>query len=210
MELRDAWREYAREWPLAAFIGVMFLCFGMVWQQLQPVTTEATLLLNIGRTGVTESTTYDYESFYRLQADERFADTVVRWLQSPRVVADIARESGLAEDALPSGYFRARRLSSQVVEVRMKHSKTEVLRALSRTSVRVLNRYAASLNQGETKEGWFVLIGSEPIMRDARVSPPRALLGAAIGAAFVALFVVALKIYFSAPSGRSNHHENRY
>ena len=64
---------------------------------------------------------YKYDNFYRLQADEKFAETLVEWLKSPRIEEKIFKEAGID----PSGYslkklaksIKAEKMSSQVVAV---------------------------------------------------------------------------------------------
>lgn len=172
-----------------------------VWQQSQPIKYQATLLLNIGRSSTQVTTNYTYDSFYRLQADERFADTVVRWLGSPRVVEDIYAATGIDGEQVSArdlgAAFDARRLSSHVIEVTYTDTHTETLSALSQKLLLVVNRYTESLNQDTKESNWFVVLGGDPVIRDARASFRAALVVSIAAGIFLGFWMTLLKNYFS-------------
>lgn len=174
MELIDYINIFKKQAKIFWIVVAVFVLIAIVWQKSQPINYQATLLLNIGRQGMQETPDYKYDGFYRLQADERFADTVVRWFASPRVVEDIYAGAGLdsknfSERGLKN-IFSAKRLSSQMIEVTYDNPDTKVLEKTSKSAVETINRYTESLNQENQESGWFVVIGSEPVIRDARVS----------------------------------------
>lgn len=201
MELKEFIAIFRKNGRL--FIGIVLfaLVAAFVWQRSQPVSYQATLLLNVGRSGAQETTEYTYDGFYRLQADERFADTVVRWLQSPRVVEDIYADArldvGAADIRDLKGAFKAGRLSSQMIEVGFTGRSEKTLRVLSESSASVLNRYAESLNRDNQEKNWFVIIGSDPVIRDGRVALPLALVVGLLAGLFVAFWAVLIRHYFS-------------
>lgn len=187
----------------AFFFGVVFfvLASAFLWQSNQRPVYEATLLLNIGREGVQSTTEYTYDSFYRLQADERFADTVVRWLTTPRVVEDIYTDANLREKITSGGnlkrVFNAGRLSSQVIEVSYSGESEKSLVQLTTSVTKVLNRYTENLNKENKETSWFVVIGSDPVIRDARIGLNLALAVSLVVGLFVAFWAVLLRHYFS-------------
>lgn len=188
MELREYIAIFKKNFRL--FWTIVFVCFlmGVAWQKNQPESYQATLLLDIGRTGIPSTGQYTYDSFYRLQADERFADTVVRWLGNPRVVEDIFILSGhdMTERSMRSlkNIFKPKRLSSQVIEVGYKDEREKDMHGIATAATTVLNRYAKSLNQ-ENEPHWFVIIGSDPVIRDARL--PLSLV--AVASLFLGVFI---------------------
>jgi len=201
MELRELIAVFRKQ--RAFFWGMIIISVfvAWVWQKEQPMSYQATLLINIGRTGVSETTEYSYDSFYRLQADERFADTVVRWLSTPRVIEDVYREANLNPETLGirdlSAVFGAGRLSSQIISVKYSGENKQVLEELAASAVTVLNRYTSTLNTEEKGKGWFVVIGSDPVIRDGRVGLDLALMvGLAVGI-FIGFWGVLLRHYFS-------------
>mgnify|MGYP000567710053 CR=1 FL=1 len=201
MELRDLFRIFKKQRTF--YVGVVLFCVlaAWIWQNNQPVSYQATLLINIGRAGVSETTDYTYDSFYRLQADERFADTVVRWLSSPRVVEDIYREARLNPETLGTkalgSVFSAGRLSSQIVSVKYSGENKKALEGMATAAVTVLNRYTDTLNTEAREKSWFVVIGSEPVIRDARVSMLLTLVVSLVLGLFVGFWAVLWRHYMT-------------
>lgn len=201
MELRELIEIFRKQQMTYLVVILACLLVSWLWYTKQPVSYQATLLLNIGREGVSETTDYTYDSFYRLQADERFGDTVVRWLSTPRVVEDIYETAGLDGKGLDAkalgSVFSAGRLSSQVISVKYGGANKKALEQLSTAAVTVLNRYTDTLNTAEREKSWFVVIGSEPVIRDARVDMRMVLaVGLAVGV-FFGFWIVLFRHYFS-------------
>ena len=89
MEFKEYMAIFKRHARVFWLVVLGCVVVSVIWQQNQRAVYQATLLINIGRGSVQNTEQYTYDNFYRLQADERFADTVVRWLGSPRIVEDI-------------------------------------------------------------------------------------------------------------------------
>ncbi len=200
MELKDLLKVLRQGKTL--YLGVIVSCIFVAWigQASQPVSYQAALLINIGRAGVSQTGDYTYDSFYRLQADERFADTVVRWFSMPRVVEDIYREAQISEGDMSlgglAGVFSAGRLSSQVISVRYSGQNRKTMEELARAAVVVLNRYTETLNTEEREKSWFVILGSDPVIRDGRYGLLLALGGALAVGVFAGFWVVLFRHYY--------------
>ena len=187
-----------------AVVLVSLLCV-FVWYVSQPPSYQATLLLNIGRGSLQHTDQYTYDSFYRLQADERFADTVVRWLGTPRIVEDIYARAGLNRQAaaIPSlkNTFQAKRLSSQMIEVTYADPDAATLEQIAVAAVAVLNDYTQSLNQKDRGAEWFVVVGSDPVIRDARVSLSFVLSIGLVFGIFIGFWAALFRHYFRRSAG---------
>lgn len=201
MELRDIIHIFKQRLSFFLVIVGVFVGGAVFWQQNQPETFQAALLINIGRNGTSQATDYTYDSFYRLQADERFADTVVRWFSDPRVVEDIYREAHLNPEYLGikdlKRVFTAGRLSSQMITVKYGSENQKIIEQLAVASVTVLNRYTDTLNTDGKDKSWFVIIGSDPVIRDSRVGLSTAFLAGLVLGLFVGFWTVLAQHYFS-------------
>ncbi len=203
MELREYLRLLSRERALIIGIIAGALALGALLYRFQPQELEATLLLNIGRSGQAPAASnpeYTYDSFYRLQADGRFGDTVVRWLEDPRVVTDIVEAAGVNAG---TGGFDAARLSSQVVTVRYRGSDPQALRDLSHAAVDVLNGYTARLNESQEPH-WFVLLGNDPVIDDARFPLWKIEVAALFFGTAASLFLVLFRYYLNSPPSHAD------
>lgn len=154
------------------FFGIItfFILCGIVYFFVQPETYKASLTLNISRGNESNLNEYAYDDFYRLQADERFADTVVRWLESPWVVKNIlynffGKNSFITfNDKQLRGFFSAKRMSSQVIDVTFFVSDKKDAKVISDDLKAVINQEAEKLNDRQKQERWFVVLGDDPVV----------------------------------------------
>ena len=178
MELYEYWMILKRKRGIFFVTIFGFVVVGCAWQSFQGARYEAVLLLNISRSGSQQTSDYAYDGFYRLQADERFADTVVRWIDSPRGAEDILDDAGMETRAYRSDdlarFFDAGRLSSQVIRVKYVTASEGSAERIAQGMMKVLNRYAEKLNREGKDPAWFIVEGDAPVVRDARVSFPLA------------------------------------
>jgi uncharacterized protein involved in exopolysaccharide biosynthesis len=201
MELKEwiaIFRKHAR-----AFWGTVgvFVVAGGAWYLFQPQHSVADLTLNVTRRGSQETESYKYDDFYRLQADERFADTVVRWLGSPRVVSDIYEDAGMDTGTVDlrglAGAFSAERLSSQMIRVRYRAQDAESARALSRSLLKIVTENIETLNKEQREKAWFKVVGDEPVVRDGKTSLSFSLEIALVAGVLLGFWVVLLRHYFA-------------
>jgi len=145
-------------------IGVVVI--GILTQFFLPIKYKVTTDLNVTRIGYQKNTDdYRYDEFYRLQADERFADTVVRWLGSARVKMDI--NSMLGTNSVEK--LKARRLSSQMIEVTFLIDETNCAEETVGVITKVLNKKTAELNKFQRDPNWFTLLANRPVVSEIKL-----------------------------------------
>ncbi|MCK4636124.1 MAG: hypothetical protein KAT32_04640 [Candidatus Moranbacteria bacterium] len=155
-----------------SFFGIIlfFILGGITYFFIQPENYKASLTLNVSRGSKSNVDEYNYGDFYRLQADSRFADTVVRWLESPRVVQNILynfsgqNSSFVFNDKQLRGFFSAKRMSSQVIDVTFIVSQKKDAKIISDDLKGIINSEAERLNEKQKQDGWFVVLGDEPVV----------------------------------------------
>lgn len=176
MELRNFLKIFAKGWIW--FMVPVFLTVGSgvaykQYKNSRPVSYQIALLLNVTRSGIQVTDAYRYDDFYRLQADERFADTVVRWIESPRIVTDIYNETGIVSGGIDlkdlSHAFKTKRLSSQMIDVRFNAKSAREAQDISESLVKTINDESKQLNQYQKEDNWFKVIGDEPVIKEFKV-----------------------------------------
>lgn len=199
-------REYRTLFFGSLFAVVALAC---IWGLTRPDGYSSILGMHIARTAEISSDKEDqYDDFYRLQADERFADSVVRWLASPRIVLEIYEKAGVAASG-GSGRslgkeLSARRLSSQFIQVTYGTRRSEDSVAVSRAIAAVLNEKTESLNVGGNKDGgWFLVVVDEPVVEKNHVDWIALLAISFAGGCIVGFFGVLGKHYALAGNARS-------
>lgn len=193
MELREFVNIFVDRKKL--FVGVLlgFMLLGLAAYRFQPERYEAAFLLGVSRTGYEETDDYRYDQFYRLQADERFADTVVRWMAAPSVRAEMI-SLGAPESVVAT--LSAKRLSSQMIDVRYSVPNGKEFGKAKEAIVSALNKETEKLN-AETKDpNWFTVVAGDPVVSDARVSLRIAFGGGAAAGLFFAFWTVLLVRYW--------------
>jgi len=156
---------------------IVILGIGAGWKKYQdskPISYEVSLLLNVTRSGSQTTDAYRYDDFYRLQADERFADTVVRWLENPRIVTNIYNETGKISGGIGldelSKAFVVKRLSSQAISVSFNSESAREAQDISESMTKTINNEIKSLNQYQKEDNWFKIVGDEPVIKEFKVS----------------------------------------
>lgn len=194
MELKEFFAIFALNKKIFWGIIIIFIICGAIIYFAQSQTYKTSLTLNITRDSAPKSSEYSYDSFYRLQADERFADTVVRWTQSAHVVKDVFGDMGTTS-FMSRKKFNAKRLSSQVVDVTFITSTKKEAESIAKKLVTALNQESEKLNIEQKQDNWFIILGSESVIEDNKTSLLFLLsLGAFVGF-FVAFWTVMIKHY---------------
>jgi uncharacterized protein involved in exopolysaccharide biosynthesis len=170
MELKEFFKMFQIHKKLFFGIIAIFLIIGSIFYFTQTQTYKTILTLNITRDVSVKVKEYSYDDFYRLQADERFADTVVRWIQAPHIIVNVFDEIDTNSMLFNKKKFDAKRLSSQVVNVEFVTFSKKDAKNVSKKLVILLNEESQKLNQKQDQENWFVILGSEPITENANKS----------------------------------------
>jgi len=191
MELKEYIAILKKHFKL--FLLMIFLVAAaiIVFQIARPLTYKASLALNITRDGSQKTDDYKYDDFYRLQADERFADTVVRWMALPAITKSIYSEAGVSENEK----FKAKRLSSQLIEITYFTSDVKTAQELSKAIIKTLNRETKKLNEFQKNENWFRILESEPAIKDNRIDLWKSSLAGILIGFFLGFWAVLIKHY---------------
>jgi len=192
MDLKEYIQIFKKHFKLFVFVIITTVVGGVVVQTLLPTMHKVEVSLDITRSGQQiETTDYRYDEFYRLQADERFADTVVRWLQSGRIREDIA----IATKEISFKKLKARRLSSQLVEVTFLVSEIKHSEKVTNSISNVLNKKSKELNKDQNNPNWFKIIVSKPVVSECKLSIVKLIIIMSILGAFIGFWAVFIKHY---------------
>lgn len=195
MELRDFLRLLWRERTIFGIMLLLGLLCGAAVYRLQSQWYSVETLLSVTRQGAAaETTDYQYDEYYRLQADERMADTVSRYLESRVGRTETARLAELSE-VRSKEYVRenvaALRLSPTLIRVSF---PTPTLTEGKRIAVAlrlVGEQHLASLNEQAAEPHWFTLVDGGVSFRDGRF-PFMPALGIGLASGFFIAFWVVL------------------
>ncbi len=194
MELREFFAIFGVHKKLFWGIIGLFVVGSLIFYFLQDQTYKTYININITRSGMDETSEYTYDSFYRLQADSQFADTVVEWMRSPYVLEQIF-DDGDSNAISQKDFFHADRMSSQTIAVTFITATKKEAQSVAKNLNRVLNEETQKLNKIQKQENWFVIFGNDPVTGDNRLSLFFVLtVGFAVGL-FISFWVVMIKHY---------------
>jgi capsular polysaccharide biosynthesis protein len=177
----------------------VFLLAGILFQLFRPLSYKSSLTLNITRSGAQETADYKYDDFYRLQADEKFGDTVVRWLGSARIVTDVLNDSKITTSGVSiwrlSRFFKTQRLSSQLVQVTYFTGDAATAQNISKSILKIIASQTEELNQLQKEENWFKVLGDEPVVKENKFSWILALVASLALGIFFGIWAVFIRHY---------------
>ncbi len=153
---------------IGTLIGTMIL--SLLAYQFQPVRYTNELLLTVTRTSVPTTAEYAYDHFYRLQADERIAESISQYLQSEtgkRDVAERAKLEGTEYQQYMGAKLKAVRLGTNGIKVNYRTNEVTGGEKIGEAMVFVVNEYIFSLNEDARQKEWFMIMGEKPIMQSA-------------------------------------------
>lgn len=194
MELKEVIKIFWKYRITFLAVTALVVAVAFAWHFLLPQNYATSLMLNVTRSGTQQTGEYAYDDFYRLQADERFADTVVRWLGDSRTIVDIY--SAAKVSLHPSESLRAKRLSSQMISVTYAAPTIEDAKKVSKSIVETLNKQTEELNKLQKQETWFVILGSEPVITVAGWPLFKIFVAALLFGMFLAFWAVLGRHYF--------------
>jgi capsular polysaccharide biosynthesis protein len=170
MDLKEYFRVIKKNIKLFTIVPILIVTVTFLYFYIfRSASFDASLTLNISRAGSQETNEYKYDDFYRLQADEKFAETVVQWLRSPRIASDIYASAGADASKITLRQLgkgiRGEKLSSQVVAVTFSSSDRPKAEKMSQAVIKIIAENTESLNKNQKENTWFEIIPQEPIIK---------------------------------------------
>lgn len=198
MELRDFIQLFIRRQSLMVGIISVAIVIGFLSYRLQTQWYEGVVLLSVTREAAEATAEYQYDHSYRLEADERMADTIARYLESTIGRRDTARQiplTGTREVTFIESDISALRLSSNLVQVSYVATTPTEAESIARAFFETGERYVASLNEQAGNRNWFTLIASDSYTEDGRYTLPVAL-GVALVLGVLGAFWTVLGLWY--------------
>jgi len=159
MELREYYKILKANASVVVYAIVIAVVVAYAWSVRVSQAYNVSLLLNISRTGSQSTSDYRYDQFYRLQADDKFAETVVEWLKSPGVSQDIFAKAGVNSDQKTmrdlSKSFQAEKLSSNLVSVKYSIETNDEAAKIAPVIESILADHTKNLNSAAKDPNWF-------------------------------------------------------
>lgn len=168
MELKEYYKIFKLNISIVIYTIAIAIIAAYAWSVRQSQVFSASLLLNIGQTETQATGDYRYDQFYRLQADDKFSETVIFWLKSPGVAKNIFEKAGVSSDQKTmrglSKSFQAEKLSSNIVSVKYSTETDKEAANISPAVASVISEKTKALNAEARDPNWFQVSASDLII----------------------------------------------
>lgn len=158
MELKEYYKILKSNISVVIYTVIIVVIAAYAWSMKASQAYSASLLLNISRTEAQSTADYRFDQFYRMQADEKFAETIVEWMKSPGVAGDIFAKAGIGTGDKTmrqlAKSFRAEKLSSNLVGVSFGTLTEEEAKKIANAVSDVVAGKTNSLNDSHDPS-WF-------------------------------------------------------
>jgi capsular polysaccharide biosynthesis protein len=198
MELKEYIQIIKKHSKFFIFTAVIIFLAAFAYFYFRPVSYTTSLTLNITRSGSQETSEYKYDDFYRLQADEKFAETIVQWIGSPRIEENILKNAGIDTSKFSlkklGKSLKAEKMSSQVVQISFSASNFKTSRNIAQSVSRIVFENTQNLNKDQEDNTWFEIISEDPVIRIDKTGILE-IFGILFSAIFLAFWVTLAKHY---------------
>jgi len=200
MELREYFLIIKKHIQIFLFVLFLVLVSGLTYFYTRPVSYDASLAINIMRKGSDKAVDYKYDYYYRLGADEKFADTIVEWLKDPGTVERIYKNSGISLDSFSlkklTKLLKPEKRSSELVLVYFSSPNKNFSKNISDSVKKEISKNINDLNFAQKDANWFDIVAQDPVIIKHSVDFRLIVAGLLFLGIFLAFWVVLLMHYF--------------
>jgi capsular polysaccharide biosynthesis protein len=159
MELREYYKIWRENISVVIYTIVIAAIAVYAWSMRVSQNYNASFLLDISRAENQPTSDYRYDQFYRLQADEKFAETIVEWLKTPGVAQDIFSRADIGTEQKTmrqlAKSFGAEKLSSLAIRVSFSTQTEEEAEKVAAAVSNVVSAKTENLNKEARDPNWF-------------------------------------------------------
>jgi hypothetical protein len=201
MELREYIRIIKRNKGIFFSAWFLVVALSLAWYFFRPIAFDVSMPVEIARMGQEKTPDYQYDQYYRLQADEKYAETVSQWLKDPSIVNEIFSRAGIATGSKWSlrsfsKAFSAEKLSSNYVQVKFSVPLKENGEKITAAIRQVLEEKNQEINKQSKAENWFELVFGGAVLVQSRINFLVVLILSMIGGLLLAIFSTLVKEYW--------------
>jgi uncharacterized protein involved in exopolysaccharide biosynthesis len=168
MELKKLVKILLKNKALFFGIWLAIVALATVWFFSQPSKYEAFLSVEISRDSLEETKDYQYNQYYRLLADEKFADTVTQWSKDPEIVKTIFQEAKVPLELnslrQASKILNGERLTANYIQIKFSTNNEERAERIITAIKNNFSKKTEELNQSSQDKNWFKLVFGDSLI----------------------------------------------
>lgn len=172
-------------------LTVLITLASFLFAYFKPVSYVSSISFSVNRINKQETSDYQFDGYYAIQASDLFSQTVISWFLTPSVLLEIYDQAGVdpkikSLDKFASR-FKTKKYSAQNIVVTFREPSQEGAQKLSQTIIEVIEEKAVKLNQTADNKALFEIMGSKPVIV---ASKPNTLLVTLIG--FISGLIISI------------------
>lgn len=164
-----------------------------------PSKYQADISLTVHRINRENTSDFQYDNYYAVQASEYVSNTLVSMFAMPSIVSEIYKEAGLEEISVNQAIksIKARQLSAHLVSVTVKLKNEEESRKVADSISKIISEKISKVEVTNMGKNSFAVEFSEPIVTRKKIDPVVILISGFVAGFLAACGFVFLKHYFS-------------
>lgn len=202
MELKEYLKVLSKYRITFLLIWAAVVLIGLLVASLVSQKYKATFSIDITREMQQNGTgEYDYDQFYRLEADDRFGRSLVQWFGDKAIVNQIKIVAQNTNESF-EGYqfepdFKADKLANSYLRVTFVVSEKKEVMPIFLGTKKVLEGKVAEFNGGFDAQNRFKLVFNGPTISDTKIPLTPLLIGLFGSGFFIAAFGVMFRRYLA-------------
>lgn len=180
----------------ALIVAICGAIIGALFASTTKVNYQSSISFTVNEINKQDTTQYQYDGYYALQASDLFSDTIVSWFQTPSFLLDIytlAKVDPVVKslDSFTSR-FKMRKYSSQNLVLKFTAPDESTAKKLSAAIVSHVEEESQQLNQNAHNEALFQVVGSQPVIVKSQLTVTKGILYGFVAGILLFVFAAAL------------------
>lgn len=155
------------KWLIIVII-IAGICSAVAFSLLKPAYYDTSLSFSINRVNHQNTSEYEYDGYYAIQASDLFSQTVMSWMLTPSVLLEIYESAGIDPQISSleeiSSRFKTKKYSPQNIVVRYKERDYDTADKIATAITFIVQNKAQQSNKTSDDEALFEVIGTKPVI----------------------------------------------
>lgn len=179
---------------------IISLVCSYIFVVVKPIEYDTSISFSINRINRQETTEYQYDGYYSIQASDLFSQTVMSWFMTSSVLLEIY-DNAKVDPKITSiekftSRFKTKKYSAQNIVVRFKERDRETAEKISNSIIKIIEDKSAKANQTSDQKALFEVIGAKPVIVEQRSNLWFTLLLGFIAGLVVSIILIYIFEYF--------------
>lgn len=140
----------------------------LIFTYRTPAYYDSSISFSINRVNQQETSQYQYDGYYAIQAADLFSQTVISWFMTPSVLLEMYDKAKIDPQISSlteiSSRFRVKKYSPQNIVVTYKERDRQTAEKIAEAIISVTQEKAVAANQTADKKALFEVIGTQPVI----------------------------------------------